>query len=200
MQNYVILMTRQNQSMLNYNLLEYWFSTSIANFLDTIARDLSFLSKIPVAMPYWLPCSQLMLNLQALISILIGVPTFWRHPEIAAALLKLYQHILTERYLYQQRALKDVHTQSLHTSGAFMLRLAPVDFKREFRMTKLTFDSKLSLIQNHEVFEKQPMGRPQAPVELRLAVTIWCMTHNGNGASTSVVAQTFGCAGMLVSE
>jgi hypothetical protein len=67
-------------------------------------------------------------------------------------------------------------------------------------MTKLTFDSKLSLIQNHEVFEKQPMGRPQAPVELRLAVTIWCMTHNGNGASTSVAAQTFGCAGMLVSE
>lgn len=58
-------------------------------------------------------------------------------------------------------------------------------------LTPIAFHHVLSLIKDHPVFISRS-SRPQAPVELQLAVTLYQAGHYGNGSSVTDVARIAG--------
>jgi len=68
----------------------------------------------------------------------------------------------------------------------------PHDHKRFINMLRVSphvFDFILTLIKDHPVFFNNSHV-PQTPVDVQLAVTLYCMGHFGNGASLEDIAQT----------
>jgi hypothetical protein len=110
-------------------------------------------------------------------------------------LSRLHQCLSTTQYLTCQRSHQQCRTRSMYVDALKMLKLPKVNFLNKFCVTQDTFLFILKLIENNALFLPRPSGRPQAPVIIQLAVTIWRMTHEGNGASVAVIARTFGCSG-----
>lgn len=76
------------------------------------------------------------------------------------------------------------YSQNVEDHGRFtnMLRVSPHVF--EFLYT---------LIKDHPVFTNNS-NNPQAPVDVQLAVTLYCMGRYGNGASLEDIARVAGCS------
>ena len=60
-------------------------------------------------------------------------------------------------------------------------------FEQMLHVSPHIFDIVLSLIEHHPVFQNNS-NRPQVPVEVQLAVTLYRMGHYGNGASIQDIA------------
>ena len=128
---------------------------------------------------------------------------------VAARAPHKYKHVLllylylqhkrysTARYLNRGRHWNERRTRTIEVDGLRMLDLPAPDFFREFRVTQETFLQILVRLENDPVFLKDSPGRPQTLPIVQLAVALWRMTHEGNGASVSVIARTFGCAGQF---
>ncbi len=61
-------------------------------------------------------------------------------------------------------------------------------FRNMLRVSPLVFDILIDLIKDHPVFQNNS-NRPQAPVDIQLAVTLYRMGRNGNGVSVMDVAR-----------
>jgi hypothetical protein len=66
-------------------------------------------------------------------------------------------------------------------------------FINMLRVSPQVFEFLLGLIQDHEVF-KNNSNNSQTPVNAQLAVTLYCMSHFGNGASLEDLARIAGCS------
>jgi hypothetical protein len=66
-------------------------------------------------------------------------------------------------------------------------------FEQMLRISPYVFDTLLSLIEHHPVFQNNS-NCPQTPVELQLAVTLYRMGRYGNGASVPDIARIAGCS------
>jgi hypothetical protein len=66
-------------------------------------------------------------------------------------------------------------------------------FEQMLRISPYVFDTVLSLIEHHPVFQNNS-NNTQTPVELQLAVTLYRMGCYGNGASIQDIARVAGCS------
>lgn len=136
---------------------------------------------------------------EALILFTMVHPTISQHIHIRASIAAMYSYAMRCDIGIVNELLTSVDDGLSTAEGVRMLLLPERDFWREFRMSQTTFMSILNLVESNEWFCDLSVGRQQAPAMLQLAVILWRLTHNGNGALVPVVAWTFGCSGQYVS-
>ncbi|KJA13255.1 hypothetical protein HYPSUDRAFT_116800, partial [Hypholoma sublateritium FD-334 SS-4] len=73
----------------------------------------------------------------------------------------------------------------------------PKRFRRNLRVSPSTFDAIVARIRTHSVFENKSYCE-QFPVEIQLAIALYCFGHNGNAASVEVIAQWAGVSAGIV--
>uniref|UniRef100_A0A0W0GBR8 Uncharacterized protein n=1 Tax=Moniliophthora roreri TaxID=221103 RepID=A0A0W0GBR8_MONRR len=72
-------------------------------------------------------------------------------------------------------------------------------FEDMVRVSPYVFNFILNMISDHVIFTNNS-NQLQAPIELQLAITLYCLGHYGNSADVWGVAHMFGCSEGLVAK